>query len=44
MTKILLVDDSQSIRDLFRITLEQEGYEIICLKNGQEAIEFAQIM
>lgn len=38
MKKILVVDDEADIREIVRLYLSQEGYEIIEACNGQEAI------
>jgi CheY-like chemotaxis protein len=38
-TKILVVDDEQTIRDSLAKMLRAEGYEIVLAENGQEAIE-----
>jgi two-component system response regulator (stage 0 sporulation protein F) len=37
--KVLLVDDEENIRFLFREELEEEGYQIELASNGFEAIE-----
>jgi len=39
MKKILIVDDEESIRFLYREELEEEGYIVECAKNGEEALE-----
>ena len=39
MKKILVVDDEESIRFLYKEELEEEGYIVECAGNGQEAIE-----
>ncbi|NWG01967.1 MAG: response regulator [Syntrophaceae bacterium] len=39
MKKILVVDDEESIRFLYKEELEEEGYLVECAKNGQEALE-----
>lgn len=39
---ILAVDDSRSIRDLVRFTLEQAGFEVVQASDGDEALEIAQ--
>ena len=40
--KVLIVDDSASIRAMVRITLEDAGYEIEEAPDGPEAIEFLE--
>jgi diguanylate cyclase (GGDEF)-like protein len=40
--KILVVDDEPDIRDVLRITLEDEKYEVYEAGNGEEAIAFIQ--
>lgn len=37
--KILIVDDEEDIRDVLRITLEGDGYEIIEAENGEEGLK-----
>lgn len=37
--KILVVDDDAEIREVIRILLESEGYEIIEAENGSQAVE-----
>jgi CheY-like chemotaxis protein len=39
MKKILVVDDEESIRFLYKEELEEEGYTVECAKNGEEALE-----
>lgn len=39
--KILVVDDEQPIADILQYNLEQEGYEVVCAYDGDEAIELA---
>jgi len=36
--KILVVDDEENIRELFREELEEEGYEVHLASGGEEAI------
>ncbi len=36
--KILIVDDSASLRDVVTIALEGAGYEVVAAENGQEAL------
>lgn len=40
--KILLADDEPDILEIVSYNLAAEGYEVICAKNGNEAIEFAK--
>jgi len=37
--KILIADDDPDIRDVLKITLTEEDYEVIEAKNGEEALE-----
>ena len=37
--RILVVDDEESIRDLLRLVLTEEGYWVITASGGEEAIE-----
>jgi two-component system cell cycle response regulator DivK len=39
---IMVVDDSDDIRELFRDVLSSEGYNVIEAKNGQDAVEIAR--
>jgi two-component system alkaline phosphatase synthesis response regulator PhoP len=41
-SKILIVDDEETIRDLLRLTLEDDGFEIFEAKNGPEAVQKAK--
>ena len=40
--KILIADDEPDILEIIQFNLQQEGYEVITAKNGNEAIEAAQ--
>lgn len=42
MTKILVVDDEAHIRELVRLYLEDEGFELIEKENGVDALEYAE--
>jgi CheY-like chemotaxis protein len=42
MKKILVVDDEESIRFLFKEELEEEGYAVELARNGQEALDMLQ--
>ncbi len=37
--RILVVDDEESIRDLLRLVLTGEGYSVVTVNDGEEAIE-----
>ncbi len=37
--KIMIVDDEESIRLLYKEELEDEGFVVECAKNGEEALE-----
>ena len=37
--KILIVDDSDSVRTIARIALRERGYQVVEAANGQEALE-----
>jgi len=37
--KILIVDDEEGLRNLYREELKDEGYEVLTAKNGKEALQ-----
>jgi DNA-binding response OmpR family regulator len=37
--RVLVVDDSPQIRDLIRVNLELEGFEVVTATDGAEAVE-----
>jgi len=39
MAKILIVDDEEGIRILYKMELEDEGYEVMTLPDGQELLK-----
>ena len=39
LSKILVVDDEESIREFFQIMLKREGYEVFTAANGKEGLE-----
>ncbi len=39
MKSILIIDDEESALDLLRRLLEQEGYDVVEARNGQEGVE-----
>lgn len=42
MQKILIAEDDEAIRDLLKLYLESEGYQILSAENGQQALEIVQ--
>lgn len=38
--KILIVDDSESIRDVVSFTLENEGFDVLIANDGTDALKF----
>lgn len=42
MPKVLVVDDDVHIRELVRLYLEDEGFEVVEKSNGVEALEYAE--
>jgi len=38
MKKILVVDDEESIRELYRADLSDEGYEVVLAVDGRQAL------
>ena len=40
--KILLVDDSEVVRDMSKAQLEDAGYEVVVAKDGQEGLDLAR--
>ena len=38
--KVLIVDDSDSIREVISFTLENEGYQVMAGVNGKDALKF----
>ncbi|RKN70670.1 response regulator YycF [Paenibacillus ginsengarvi] len=41
MAKIMIVEDERPIADILRFSLQKEGYDVICVDNGDKAIELA---
>jgi CheY-like chemotaxis protein len=39
MKKILVVDDDEGLRELYKEILIDEGYEVLTAKNGKEALQ-----
>lgn len=44
MAKILIVDDSPTVREMVKARLELNGFEVITACDGQEAIEKTQAL
>ena len=42
MRKILAVDDSTSMRQMVRATLQSAGYDVVEAADGQDALDFAR--
>ena len=42
MQKILIAEDDAAIRDLLKLYLESEGYQILSAENGRQALEIVQ--
>ncbi len=42
LSRILVVDDEESIREFFQIMLKREGYEVFTASNGKEGFEFSK--
>ena len=42
MQKILIAEDDAAIRDLLKLYLESEGYQILSVDNGRQALEIVQ--
>lgn len=38
MKKILVVDDEENIRELYRVELSEEGYHVALAENGHQAL------
>ncbi|MCS6818370.1 MAG: response regulator transcription factor [Chitinophagales bacterium] len=37
--RVLLAEDEESLRDVISMNLEMEGYEVVCAKDGSEALK-----
>jgi two-component system alkaline phosphatase synthesis response regulator PhoP len=42
MIRILLVEDEENIKDVIKLNLELEGYEIVATDNGKEALKLTK--
>jgi CheY-like chemotaxis protein len=43
MKRILIAEDERDIRELVTLTLQFNGFEVISAKDGQEAVEIAEL-
>jgi len=41
-TKVLLVEDDKMIVDMYKMRLEEEGYEVFISEKGSEALDWAK--
>ena len=41
MTKVMLVEDDKSLREIYSIRLVAEGYEVVSAGDGEEALAMA---
>jgi CheY-like chemotaxis protein len=42
MQRVLIIDDEEPARDILRLILETEGYQVVEARNGQEGVELFQ--
>src|SRR6476619_1055882 len=42
MTKVLLVEDDNNLREIYEARLQAEGYEIVTARDGEEALVVAK--
>jgi len=40
--KVLLVEDDQAISDMYKLSLEENGFEVLLTEKGSEALAIAQ--
>src|SRR5688572_2295636 len=43
MSYILVVDDDEDICDVIELALTDEGYEVVCVRNGGHALRLLQV-
>ena len=41
MARILVVDDSPSLRQMLQIILQNSGHDVVCAEDGKQAIDMA---
>ncbi|NLW51530.1 MAG: response regulator [Candidatus Brocadiaceae bacterium] len=44
MARILLVEDEENVRLLYKQELEEQGYEVLCAGDGRTAVKMAREM
>lgn len=44
MAKILIADDSESMREMVKAIIEGEGHEVIACEDGQDALQYVMAM
>ena len=42
MPRVLVVDDERSVRELLKVNLELEGYDVVSAGDGAEALEMVE--
>ena len=42
MTRVLIVDDHEDVREIFGVCLKRVGMEVLYASNGQEALQLAE--
>ncbi len=42
MPRVLLVEDEESVRLLYQQELQEQGYEVVCARDGRMAVDLAQ--
>ena len=42
MTRILLVEDEETLRESLKLNLELEDYEVVATDNGRDAMKYFQ--
>jgi CheY-like chemotaxis protein len=40
--KVLIVEDDEDVREVLRESLEDEGFWVLCARNGQEGLDMAR--
>jgi DNA-binding response OmpR family regulator len=40
--KILIIEDEEMIRDMYKMKLRQDGFEVVAASNGMDGLEFVK--